>query len=37
MKSGECYYRDEDGNLWIAESFVDDKGVVTTEAKQVQE
>lgn len=29
-KTGECYYRDDAGALWLAESFVDAKGVVTT-------
>lgn len=30
MKTGECYFRDADGSLWLAESFVDANGVVTT-------
>lgn len=36
-KTGECYYRDDEGQLWLAESFVDAKGVTTTETKQVTE
>lgn len=30
-KTGECYFRDEEGQLWLAESFVDENGVTTTE------
>lgn len=37
LKTGECYFRDEDGVLYIAESFVDNTGAVYTEVKQVQE
>ena len=33
-KTGECFFREEDGSLWLAESFVDDKGVVTTQQMQ---
>lgn len=29
-KTGECYFRDDSDQLWVAESFVDDKGVVIT-------
>ena len=29
-KTGECKYRDEEGNLCLAESFVDVAGEVTT-------
>lgn len=36
-KTGECYYRDEAGALWLAESWVDDKGVTTTTERQVDE
>ena len=36
-KTGECYFRDEEGKLWLAESFIDDSGVTTTETKQVEE
>lgn len=30
MKTGECYFRDEDGNLWLAISYQDENGTVTT-------
>ena len=36
-KTGECYYRDENGALWLAESFVDKKGVVTTRDTLIEE
>ena len=36
-KTGECYYRDAAGKLWLAESFIDDVGVVTTQDTEVQE
>lgn len=36
VKTGECYFRDELGNLWIAESFVDGAGVVTTQHMQLE-
>lgn len=29
-KTGEVYWRDEDGALWLAETFVDKKGVTST-------
>lgn len=34
-KTGECYFIDEDNNLCIAESFVNEKGEVVTETKIV--
>lgn len=37
QKTGECYFRDDEGNLWIAESFCDKLGVVTTVSTQIQE
>jgi len=37
VKTGECYSRDEDGNLWIAESYVDQNGQVTTQSMKVDE
>lgn len=37
IKTGECYYRDEDGKLWLAESFVDKDGNVTTQSVEVTE
>jgi hypothetical protein len=36
-KTGECYYRDEAGVLWLAESFVDEKGMVTSEDREIEE
>ena len=30
VKTGECYWRDDVGELWLAESFVDVIGVSTT-------
>ena len=36
MKTGECYFLDEQGNLWIAESFQDEFGVVTTTHTLIQ-
>lgn len=35
-KTGECYFRDEFGNLWIAESFVDNNDYVTTQQTQLE-
>lgn len=29
-KTGECYFRDEAGALWLAESFTDELGESTT-------
>ena len=28
MKTGECYFRKENGDLWLAESFINDNGLV---------
>lgn len=36
-KTGECNYRDEEGNLCLAESFVDSNGEVTTEISILEE
>ena len=30
MKTGECYFRVENGDLWLSESFVDENGAVST-------
>lgn len=30
MKTGECYFLNENDDLWIAESFVDEHGVTYT-------
>ena len=35
-KTGECYWRDERGGLWLAESFVDEAGVVTTQDVEIE-
>lgn len=34
-KTGECYYRDEDGKLWLATSYEDDNGNVSTQSVEV--
>jgi hypothetical protein len=31
IKTGECYWRDEDGNLWLAESFLVEDGTTYTQ------
>jgi hypothetical protein len=36
-QTGQVYYRDEDGALWLAVSYVDAKGVVTTQATLIPE
>lgn len=36
IKTGEVFYRDVDGNLWIAESFQDEDGKVTTQDTLVE-
>lgn len=33
VKNGECRFFDEQGNLCLAESFMDEKGLVSTETK----
>lgn len=30
IKTGECFYQDELGDLYLAESFIDPEGVVST-------
>lgn len=30
MKTGECYFRDEEEKLWLAESFQDEIGLTWT-------
>ncbi len=37
VKVGECYYREKDGSLWIAESFQDADGVVTSEVRSIDQ
>ena len=37
IKTGECFFRDEDGLIWLAESFQDEDGVVTTQHTLVDE
>ena len=37
MKTGEVYFRDEEGVLWLCESFVDDGGAVTTKQTRVDD
>ena len=36
-KTGEVYFRDPDGALYLAESFVDEVGVVTTQHTLIEE
>lgn len=36
-KTGECFFREEDGSLWVAESFVDAKGNVVTQSMKVED
>ena len=36
IKTGGCMYRDEEGNLCLAESFVDEDGEATTEATIIE-
>lgn len=35
VKTGECFFRDEDGSLWLAESFADADGNVTTQHTEI--
>ncbi len=35
IKTGECYFLNDEGVLCLAESFVDDLGNVETQVKQV--
>lgn len=35
-KTGECYWRDEAGAIWLAESYVDENGEVTTEQTLIE-
>lgn len=37
MKTGEVFWRDEEGQLWLCESFQDEAGVATTKATRVVE
>lgn len=36
MKTGECYFRDKAGDLYLSESFEDDKGTVTTKTTLIE-
>jgi hypothetical protein len=36
-KTGEVRFRDEDGALWVAESFVNANGEVFTQSMQIPE
>jgi hypothetical protein len=36
IKTGECYFVDEEGVLCLAESFMDDKGNVETKVSVVE-
>ena len=35
IKTGECYWRDEEGRLWLAQSYQDDDGVVVTQSTEM--
>lgn len=37
IKTGKCYFYDESGNLWLAISYVDDQGNVTTQDILIEE
>ena len=37
IKTGECMYRDEEGNLCLAESFENELGEVTTKITILEE
>lgn len=37
QKTGECYWRDDAGQLWLAESFVDEHGTVETLNHKIDE
>lgn len=36
VKTGEVYFRDEVGALWLAESYVNEQGVVTTQQIEIE-
>jgi len=36
-KTGECYFIDDNGCLWLATSYIDDNGNVTTENRLAEE
>lgn len=36
VKTGECYFRNEAGDLCLSESFVDENGEVTSEDRVVE-
>lgn len=36
MKTGECYYRDENDILWLAVSYIDEDGTVTTVSIEIE-
>jgi hypothetical protein len=35
-QTGEVFFTDDDGTIWIAVSYADDDGVVTTQAWPVE-
>lgn len=37
VKTGECFFRDEDGKLWLASSYQDENGVVDTVQVEIEE
>lgn len=36
-KTGEVLFREEDGSLWLAESFIDENGKVTTQQYKLED
>lgn len=36
-KTGECYYRDKEGQFWLYESYKDKDGVVFTQSIEITE
>ena len=37
MEAGRVFYRDDNGQLWLAVSYVDEDGVTTTQSVAVDE
>lgn len=36
-KTGECFFRDEEGALWLSESFEDENGIVESVNRKIDE
>lgn len=37
QKTGECYWRDDAGHLYLSESYVDEHGTVETMTHKIEE